>query len=184
MDGGRPGGAGLLAWRVGYEGELLRIREIRFEGLARTTAAELLELSPAQRGDHLLLCDTDLVAAGLRRHPWVAGVARLWSEHTGLAVECVGINLPGFGLSTGPANLDRMAPAGLAAASRLLPFPHPAVRYVVDPGRESPAGRDLSEHHRRQTYLPCVGQRCGRNSVVECSLPKADVVGSNPIARS
>ena len=27
-------------------------------------------------------------------------------------------------------------------------------------------------------------QRCGRNSVVECSLPKADVVGSNPIARS
>jgi hypothetical protein len=24
----------------------------------------------------------------------------------------------------------------------------------------------------------------GRNSVVECSLPKADVVGSNPIARS
>src|SRR5215213_6974558 len=25
---------------------------------------------------------------------------------------------------------------------------------------------------------------CGRNSVVECSLPKADVVGSNPIARS
>jgi hypothetical protein len=23
----------------------------------------------------------------------------------------------------------------------------------------------------------------GRNSVVECSLPKADVVGSNPIAR-
>src|SRR4051794_12904084 len=26
-------------------------------------------------------------------------------------------------------------------------------------------------------------QQCGRNSVVECSLPKADVVGSNPIAR-
>ena len=27
-------------------------------------------------------------------------------------------------------------------------------------------------------------QNRGRNSVVECSLPKADVVGSNPIARS
>ena len=27
-------------------------------------------------------------------------------------------------------------------------------------------------------------RRCGRNSVAECSLPKADVVGSNPIARS
>jgi hypothetical protein len=25
---------------------------------------------------------------------------------------------------------------------------------------------------------------CGRNSVVECQLPKLDVVGSNPIARS
>jgi hypothetical protein len=24
---------------------------------------------------------------------------------------------------------------------------------------------------------------CGRNSVVECQLPKLDVVGSNPIAR-
>lgn len=66
--------AALVAWRAGFEGELLRIREIRFEGLARATPAELLELSPAQRGDHLLLCDTDLVAAGLRRHPWVAAV--------------------------------------------------------------------------------------------------------------
>ena len=64
--------AGLLAWRVGVEGELLRIREIRFEGLSRASAAELLEISPVQRGDHLLLCDTDLVAAALRRHPWVA----------------------------------------------------------------------------------------------------------------
>jgi hypothetical protein len=26
-------------------------------------------------------------------------------------------------------------------------------------------------------------RRCGRNSVVECQLPKLDVVGSNPIAR-
>src|SRR5262245_6533759 len=25
--------------------------------------------------------------------------------------------------------------------------------------------------------------KCGRNSVVECQLPKLDVVGSNPIAR-
>jgi len=48
-----------------------------------------------------------------RVNPWVASVARTWSEQTGLAVECVGVNLPGFGLSTGPANLDRMAPTGL-----------------------------------------------------------------------
>jgi hypothetical protein len=31
---------------------------------------------------------------------------------------------------------------------------------------------------------PRVFRLCGRNSVAECSLPKADVVGSNPIARS
>ncbi len=64
----------VLAWRLGFEGDLLRIREIRFEGLARATPEELLELSPVQRGDHLLFCDTDLVAAALRRHPWVAAV--------------------------------------------------------------------------------------------------------------
>lgn len=66
--------AALVAWRVAFQGELLRIREVRFEGLSRATAAELLEISPVQRGDHVLLCDTDLVAAALRRHPWVASV--------------------------------------------------------------------------------------------------------------
>jgi cell division protein FtsQ len=64
--------AALVAWRFGLQGELLRIREIRFEGLSRAAPEELLEISPVQRGDHLLLCDTDLVAASLRRHPWVA----------------------------------------------------------------------------------------------------------------
>src|SRR5262245_30979334 len=29
----------------------------------------------------------------------------------------------------------------------------------------------------------CLTFICGRNSVVECQLPKLDVVGSNPIAR-
>ncbi len=66
--------AALLLWRAGFQGDLLRIREIRFEGLSRASASELLEISPAQRGDHLLLCDTDVVAAALRRHPWVASV--------------------------------------------------------------------------------------------------------------
>jgi cell division protein FtsQ len=65
--------AGLL-WRYALVGDLFRIREIRFEGLARATAEELLELSPVQRGDHLLLCDADVLAAALRRHPWVASV--------------------------------------------------------------------------------------------------------------
>ncbi len=65
---------GALAWSQALAGELFRIREIRFEGLARATPEELLEISPVQRGDHLLLCDTDLVAAALRRHPWVSSV--------------------------------------------------------------------------------------------------------------
>ena len=64
-------GLGWLGWRHGVQGDLLRVREVKFEGLSRATAQELLELSPVQRGDHLLLSDPDLVAAALRRHPWV-----------------------------------------------------------------------------------------------------------------
>jgi cell division protein FtsQ len=66
--------AGLLAWHTLLAGDLLRIREIRFEGLARATPEELLELSPVQRGDHLLLSDPDVLAAALARHPWIASV--------------------------------------------------------------------------------------------------------------
>jgi cell division protein FtsQ len=65
---------GWLGWRQGIQGDLLRIRELRFEGLSRTTAQELLELSPVQRGDHLLLADPALVEVALRRHPWIASV--------------------------------------------------------------------------------------------------------------
>ncbi len=66
--------AGAAAWRTLVTGDLLRLHDLRFEGLARVSADELRELSPVQRGDHLLLCDTDLVAAALRRHPWIASV--------------------------------------------------------------------------------------------------------------
>jgi cell division protein FtsQ len=65
---------GWLGWRHAIQGELLRIREIRFEGLSRASAQELLELSPVQRGDHLLLSDTSLVEVALRRHPWISSV--------------------------------------------------------------------------------------------------------------
>jgi cell division protein FtsQ len=64
----------VLAWRHGLHGDLLRVREVRFDGISRATAEELLELSPVQRGDHLLFCDTALVEAALRRHPWIASV--------------------------------------------------------------------------------------------------------------
>jgi cell division protein FtsQ len=66
--------AGWGAWRIAIEGSLLRIGEIRFEGLARATAEELLELSPVAKGDHLLAVDPDLIGAALRRHPWIASV--------------------------------------------------------------------------------------------------------------
>jgi cell division protein FtsQ len=65
-------GAIYAAWRVGVRGDLLRVREVRFHGLARATADELLELSPSGRGDHLLAVDTSAVEAALRRHPWIA----------------------------------------------------------------------------------------------------------------
>jgi cell division protein FtsQ len=65
---------GWLGWRQAVQGDLLRIGEIRFEGLSRATAQELLELSPVQRGDHLLVADPGLVEVALRRHPWVAAV--------------------------------------------------------------------------------------------------------------
>ncbi len=65
---------GLLAaaGHVAVDGELLRIRELRFEGLARISPRELLEISPVRPGDHLLLSDVDAVEAALRRHPWIA----------------------------------------------------------------------------------------------------------------
>ncbi len=64
----------LLAWRHAVQGDLLRIREVRFEGLSRATAQELLELSPIQRGDHLVFCDPALMELALRRHPWISSV--------------------------------------------------------------------------------------------------------------
>lgn len=64
----------LLAWRVGLGSDLLRVREIRFEGNSRASADELAEISPAHVGDHLLSCDTAAVEAALRRHPWIASV--------------------------------------------------------------------------------------------------------------
>ena len=68
------GGLGWLGWTHLVRGDLLRVREIRFEGLSRATAQELLELSPVQRGDHLLVADPALVDVALRRHPWIAAV--------------------------------------------------------------------------------------------------------------
>ncbi len=67
-------GAGWATWEHGVRGDLLRIREIRYEGLGQVTAAALAELSPLRPGDHLLLSDTEVMALALRRNPWVATV--------------------------------------------------------------------------------------------------------------
>jgi cell division protein FtsQ len=63
-----------LGWRYAVAGDLLRVREVRFEGASRARPEELAELCPAKPGDHLLLVDADLVARAVARHPWVAGV--------------------------------------------------------------------------------------------------------------
>jgi cell division protein FtsQ len=68
------GGLGWLGWTRAVQGDLLRIGEVRFQGISRATAQELLELSPVQPGDHLLVADPALVEVALRRHPWVASV--------------------------------------------------------------------------------------------------------------
>jgi cell division protein FtsQ len=68
------GGAGWATWKYGVEGDLLRIRQLRFAGLSQVRAEELLELSPVHPGDHLLLSDLEGLARALRRNPWVASV--------------------------------------------------------------------------------------------------------------
>ena len=51
-----------------------------------------------------------------RADRWVAAEAEMWNER---AVEIWGMNYPGFGGSTGPARLSRIAPAALAAFDEL-----------------------------------------------------------------
>jgi cell division protein FtsQ len=61
------------AYRAGYASDRFRVREIRFHGLARLKAEQLLTVLPVRRGDHLLTVDPGLVEATLRKQPWVAG---------------------------------------------------------------------------------------------------------------
>jgi pimeloyl-ACP methyl ester carboxylesterase len=51
-----------------------------------------------------------------RADRWVAEEAEMWNER---AVEVWGMNYPGFGGSTGPARLNRLGPAALAAFDAL-----------------------------------------------------------------
>ena len=51
-----------------------------------------------------------------RAERWVAAEAEMWNER---AVEIWGMNYPGFGGSTGPARLKRIAPAAMTAFDAL-----------------------------------------------------------------
>jgi cell division protein FtsQ len=71
---GLLGGAGWATWKYGVQGDLLRVRQIRYLGLSQVRAEELAELSPVHAGDHLLLTDLDALARALQRNPWVDSV--------------------------------------------------------------------------------------------------------------
>jgi cell division protein FtsQ len=71
---GLLGGAGWATWRHGVQGDLLRIRELRFTGLSQVRPEELAGLSPVHPGDHVLLTDLDGLARALKRNPWVSSV--------------------------------------------------------------------------------------------------------------
>ena len=111
---GAAAGAG-QAWHALSE---VRIRTVRFEGLARATADELLALSPVKPGDHLLSADVDAMQHALERHPWVrqVEVRRRWPprldvkviERTAVAL----VDLAGLYLVDGEANVFKRAAAG------------------------------------------------------------------------
>jgi cell division protein FtsQ len=111
-------GAALHGWRWASRSHALQIRTIRFEGLTRATADELLALSPVKPGDHLLSADVDAMEHALSRHPWVRSVEirRRWpprldvkvSERTAVAL----VDLGGLYLVDNEANVFKRAEAG------------------------------------------------------------------------
>lgn len=63
--------AGVAGWRLLADSDLLRIREVRFAGVHRTTAAELAALATVRPGDNLLAADLEALERAVARHPWV-----------------------------------------------------------------------------------------------------------------
>jgi cell division protein FtsQ len=106
---------GVQGWRFLSR---VRIQTIRFEGLSRSTADELLALSPVKPGDLFLSADVDALERALERHPWVRRieVRRRWpprldvkvSERTAVAL----VDLAGLYLVDAEANVFKRAVAG------------------------------------------------------------------------
>jgi cell division protein FtsQ len=63
--------AGFGAHRYLTRSEAMGIGAIRFSGLSRAAAADLLALSPVKAGDNLLAADLPAMERALARHPWV-----------------------------------------------------------------------------------------------------------------
>ena len=60
----------------------------------------------------------------------------------------------------------------------------PQVLSIINESTQSSCGGSLAEPFQRRIALyVIIGLSCGCNSVVECHLPKVNVVGSSPIAR-
>lgn len=108
----------IQGWRALDRAGALRIRTVRFEGLVRSTADELLALSPVKPGDQLVSADVDAMEQALGRHPWVrqVDVQRRWppsltvkvTERTATAL----VDLAGLYLVDGEANVFKRAAAG------------------------------------------------------------------------
>ena len=68
--------AALFLWGLAAatRSDWLRIRTVRFRGLVRATADELVQLSPVKPGDPLLRADLGAAERAMGRHPWVRRV--------------------------------------------------------------------------------------------------------------
>lgn len=90
----------VLAGRAVTSHDRLQVKHLDIQGTVRATEDELLSYAGVHLGDSILDLDLDVVAAGLRRHPWVdeATVTRSLpdrlsirvSEHEPLAIVSVG----------------------------------------------------------------------------------------------
>jgi len=110
--GGAAGGRSLV------RSEALRLRAIRFEGLTRARADELLALSPVRIGDNILSADLEGLERALTRHPWVrsADARRSWPPSLTVKVNeraaAALIELDGLYLVDDQANVFKRAAAG------------------------------------------------------------------------
>jgi cell division protein FtsQ len=115
---GGLGVGGVYGWRAVARADALRIRELRFTGLAHASADELSALSPVKVGDHLFFADLGAVKPSLSRHPWVrsAEAHRSWPPAVVISVHertaAALVDLGGLYLVDDDGNVFKRAVAG------------------------------------------------------------------------